>query len=183
MGCLNIHDMKKLFNENINEDDIFNSSNKLFSNEINSMRSSQLYYFKFYLPMILKKIDQASMFNSVESRAPFLSKKIINFSLERDPHELYKFFKKKYFLKKTFNDLIPNDVKSRKKHGFAFPKELLLRDYQFIDNLLDYQMLTNKDFFKNKYKNFLNNSEDCAQYLWNEIILNISLQNFNKINA
>ena len=44
-------------------------------------------------------------------------------------------------------------------------------------------MLTNKEFFKYKYKNFLINSEDCAQYLWNEIILNISLQNFNKINA
>ena len=122
MGCLNIHDMKKLFNENINEDDIFNSSNKLFSKEINSMRSSQLYYFKFYLPMILKKIDQASMFNSVESRAPFLSKKIINFSLERDPQELYKFFNKKYFLKKTFNDLIPMMLKVEKSMVLHFQK-------------------------------------------------------------
>ena len=29
--------------------------------------------------MILSKVDQASMFNSVESRSPFLSKKIIEF--------------------------------------------------------------------------------------------------------
>ena len=44
------------------------------------IKKAQLYYFKYYLPMVLAKVDQASMFNSVESRAPFLSKKVINFS-------------------------------------------------------------------------------------------------------
>ena len=183
MGSLNIKDMKKLFNEDIIEDSIYSLSNTLFSGDFESMRSSQLYYFKFYLPMILKKVDQASMFNSVESRAPFLSKKVINFSLEQDPSKLYKFFNKKYFLKKTFKELIPKEIRNRQKHGFAFPKELILRDEKFINDLLDYKILTNKDFFKNKYKNFLNYSDDCGQYLWNEIILNISLQNINKINT
>ena len=66
------------------------------------MRSCQLYHYKYYLPMILAKVDQASMFNSVESRSPFLSKKIINFSLKQSISVLYRFFNKKYFIKKMY---------------------------------------------------------------------------------
>ena len=73
--------------------------------------------------MILIKVDQASMFNSVENRSPFLSKKIINFSLDQDITKLYKFFKKKYFIRKIFNEEIPKEILNRKKHGFAFPKK------------------------------------------------------------
>ena len=47
------------------------------------MRFCQLYYFKYYLPTVLDKVDNASMYNSVESRSPFLSKSIINFSLDQ----------------------------------------------------------------------------------------------------
>ena len=46
------------------------------------MRFCQIYYFKYYLPMVLDKIDSASMYNSVESRAPFLSKELVNLSLD-----------------------------------------------------------------------------------------------------
>ena len=75
---------------------------------------------------------------------------------------------------------MPNEILKRKKHGFAFPKEILLQDINLIEKLLDYDLLTNVDFFKTKYNNFLNKTEDCSQYLWNELILNITLQNLNK---
>ena len=120
------------------------------------------------------------MFNSVESRSPFLSKKVINFSLNLDVGELYKFFKKKYFLRKIFSGEIPKEVLNRKKHGFAFPKEILLQDKNLIEKLLNYDLLTNRDFFETKYKNFLNKTEESGQYVWNELILNITLQNLNK---
>ena len=92
------------------------------------MRACQLYHFKYYLPMILTKVDQASMFNSVESRSPFLSKKIINFSLDQDTSNFYKLFNKKSFIKKTFKNLIPKEIIGRKKHGFAFHNEKILRE-------------------------------------------------------
>ena len=130
--------------------------------------------------MVLIKVDQASMFNSVESRSPFLSKKIINFSLDNNINKLYKFFKKKYFIRKIFSEVVPKEILNRKKHGFAFSKETLLQDKKFVENLLDYNLLTNKDFFKVKYSNFLSKTEDCSQYIWNELILNITLQNLNK---
>ena len=183
MGCLSAQDMGNLFNERISEDDIYIDLNNIHSDDLNLMRSAQLYYFKFYLPMVLAKVDQASMFNSVESRSPFLSKKIINFSLDQDVRKLYKFFKKKYFIRKIFSEDVPKEILNRKKHGFAFPKEIILQDKKLIENLLDYNLLTNRDFFKTKYSNFLNKNEDCSQYIWNELILNITLQNLNKSRA
>ena len=89
------------------------------------------------------------------------------------------FLKKKYFIRKIFRKDIPKKILNRKKHGFAFPKEILLQNKNLIENLLDDNLLTNKDFFKVKYTNFLNKNEDCSQYIWNELILNITLQNLN----
>lgn len=177
MGCLDKSGMEKLFNQEISNDDLYYGVKNLFNNNNNLMKNAQLYYFKFYLPMLLIKIDQASMFNSVESRSPFLSKKIINFSIDQDLAKLYKFFNKKYFLKKIFKKDIPKDILNRKKHGFAFQKEILLRDKNFINTLIDHDLMLNKKFFIKKYDNFLNKTEDSSQYLWNELILNIALQN------
>ena len=183
MGCLKINDISNLFGEKINENDFYANSNNIFSSNSSLMKNSQLYHYYFYLPMILKKVDQASMFNSVESRSPFLSKKVINFSLDQSVHNLYKLFNKKYFMKKIFTKDVPKNIFKRKKHGFAFPKESLLRDKKLIEKLLDYNILTNKDFFNTKYKNFLEKREDCSQYIWNELILNLSLQNYYKIRS
>ncbi len=183
MNCLSVHEMADLFNEKICADDIYSDLDNIYSDDLDMMRSAQLYYFKFYLPMVLAKVDQASMFNSVESRSPFLSKKIINFSLDQNINRLYKLFKKKFFIRKIFSEDVPKKILNRKKHGFAFPKEILLSDKDLIEKLLDYNLLTNKDFFKSKYKNLLNKTEDCSQYIWNELILNIALQNLNKSKA
>ena len=50
----------------------------------------------FYLPFsVLFKTDFASMFNSVEYRSPFLSKRVINLSLSQDVSQLFNIFEKK----------------------------------------------------------------------------------------
>ena len=66
------------------------------------MKFAQIYIFKYYLPVILNKIDQASMLNSVEARSPFLSKHIINFALSEKTGNIYSIFKKKKFILETF---------------------------------------------------------------------------------
>ena len=177
MGSITLKDFKKLFDEDVQTQEIYKDVENLFHNEKNLMRISQLYFFKFYLPMVLIKVDQASMYNSVESRAPFLSKRIINFSLNNDTNDLYKPFKKKYFLKNFFKNDLSSKVFSRKKHGFAFPRQKLLKNKKIVMDMIDEKYLINKDFFKSKYEDFVNNKEDNSQYIWNELILNISLQN------
>ena len=112
-------------------------------------------------------------------RSPFLSKKVINFSLENNTGKFYSLSNKKKFLKKIFKKIIPRNILNRKKHGFAFPKEILLKDKEFIDQFIDYNLLLNKNFFIEKYDNFIKKNEDNSQYIWNELMLNISLQNLN----
>ena len=78
---------------------------------------------------------------------------------------------------------MPKDILNRRKHGFAFPKENILKDQQLMKNLIDRNILINPTFFDSKYKKFLEKSEDCSQYIWNELILNITLQNLKKTRS
>ena len=58
-----------------------------------------------------------------------------------------------------------------------------MKDKNLIDSLIDKDILINKDFFYDKYNKYLKDSEDCGQYLWNEIILNLTLQNLKNIKS
>lgn len=151
---------------------------KLFEN-ISRLRFSQIYYFKFYLPMILEKIDYASMINSVENRAPFLNKDLVNFSIDYDAKKNFNFFVEKKLMTNIFNDRLANVYKKIKKHGFSFQKDIILKNKKLITNTLDSTLLTNKDYFIEKYKNYLKTNK-FENYIWNELILNISRQNLEK---
>ena len=136
------------------------------------MRKAQLYYYKLYLPMVLNKVDQASMYNSVENRSPFLSKKIINFSLTLDSKNLYSLFNKKKFIKKNYTQIINKKVLNRPKHGFALDKDIILNNEELVAANIDEKFLINKNFFKTKYKQYLSGQNEYGAYIWNEIIFN-----------
>ena len=97
--------------------------------------------------MVLIKVDQASMYNSVESRAPFLSKRIINFSLNNDTviKILYLNKSKKDKFKKSIE--IKLDVLNESLRKIPlFNLEDTLTYFPKIDWL-------NKDTFKFEHKN------------------------------
>ena len=66
------------------------------------MKFSQIFFFKFYLPAILIKSDFSSMLNSIESRAPYLSKDLLNFSLDLPANKNFKLFTQRPLMKKIF---------------------------------------------------------------------------------
>jgi len=75
-----------------------------------------------YLPQdILVKVDRASMASSLETRAPFLDKDIVElaFSLPRRWHRSG--FSGKQMLKEAFSDLLPKSIWRRRKQGFGVP--------------------------------------------------------------
>lgn len=80
------------------------------------------FYQKFYMcDDILFKVDRASMANSLEVRAPFLDKDVVDFA-SRLPYALkLKGVTTKYILKKTVNKLLPAMVTQRSKKGFGIP--------------------------------------------------------------
>ncbi|MDU9048771.1 MAG: asparagine synthase (glutamine-hydrolyzing) [Candidatus Electrothrix sp. Rat3] len=75
-----------------------------------------------YLPQdILVKVDRASMGNSLESRAPFLDRDVVElaFSLPRSWHRSGVTGKK--MLRRSFSDILPDAIWNRRKQGFGVP--------------------------------------------------------------
>ena len=179
-NSLDYLELKDLLKKNNTKNKIYYHSGKIFDEKKPLMRNAQNYYFNYFLPVILQKVDQASMLNSVEHRSPFLSKQIMNFSLDGNYSKVYKVFSPKFFLKNAFYGLIPKIILKQKKHGFAFPKNQILDQVNVIKKIIDDKLLTNKIFFYEKYDSYLLKKKDYSNYLWNELILNLSLQNINR---
>jgi asparagine synthase (glutamine-hydrolysing) len=81
-----------------------------------------------YLPEnILTKTDRASMFNSLELRAPFLSRELADYSSALPTGFKLRHGVKKYILKRLACRYLPQRIVYRKKHGFAVPIGRLIR--------------------------------------------------------
>ena len=176
LSCLNLAEHSENLKKPLSVKELFLTKN-IFDENDDSLRLAQLYHFRYYLPMVLSKVDQASMLNSVESRSPFISKKIINFTLDQDIKNLYFLFNKKKFLKKIYKSSISSKILKAPKHGFAFPTHVILKNKKLINKLIKPELVNNYSFFQRKYESYLNDNKDNSQYLWNELILNLSIQN------
>ena len=77
---------------------------------------------KTYLPGdILVKVDRMSMANSLETRAPLLDYRVVEYAAGIPSALKLKGSEKKFILKDTFSRLLPDDVLYRKKMGFSVP--------------------------------------------------------------
>ncbi len=82
-----------------------------------------------YMPEnILTKTDRASMFNSLEMRAPFLSRELVEYSGAVPTGLKLRHGVKKYILKRLACRYLSERVVYRKKHGFAVPIGRLDKD-------------------------------------------------------
>ncbi len=70
---------------------------------------------------ILHKVDRASMANSLETRAPFLDHKVVEFAASLPVHLKVHGFQKKYLLKKSQRPFLPSHIIHAKKQGFNAP--------------------------------------------------------------
>jgi asparagine synthase (glutamine-hydrolysing) len=79
--------------------------------------------FRSYLPEdILVKVDRASMLCSLEVRAPFLDRRVIEFAYERIPGRLQATLQeRKILLKRLAKCLLPPDLDIDRKQGFTVP--------------------------------------------------------------
>ncbi|MHA7924488.1 MAG: asparagine synthase (glutamine-hydrolyzing) [Marinobacter sp.] len=77
---------------------------------------------KTYLPGdILVKVDRMSMANSLETRAPLLDYRVVEYAAGLPSALKLMDKEKKFILKDTFSRLLPDDVLYRKKMGFSVP--------------------------------------------------------------
>ncbi len=75
-----------------------------------------------YLPQdILAKVDRASMAHSIETRAPFLDRALVEFAFQLPRYWHRRGLSGKRMLKETFRDLLPGRIWNRRKQGFGVP--------------------------------------------------------------
>lgn len=81
-----------------------------------------------YLPEdILHKVDRASMYVSLEVRAPYLGRGFAEYALSLPSRDKIRGLKTKLLLKKLARRHLPREIVERRKHGFAVPMASLLR--------------------------------------------------------
>ncbi len=72
---------------------------------------------------ILVKVDKASMLNSLEVRVPLLDQNLVEYVTALQPSLRLHNGILKYLLKKVAADLLPTEIITRKKQGFAMPMD------------------------------------------------------------
>lgn len=81
-----------------------------------------------YLPEdILFKVDRASMYVSLEVRAPFLGREFAEYAMSLPSRDKLRGFSTKHLFRQLAVRHIPREIVERKKHGFAVPLARLLR--------------------------------------------------------
>lgn len=70
---------------------------------------------------ILVKVDRLSMAHSLETRAPFLDHRLVEFAAGLPPHWKMNLFQKKHILKLSQRPQLPKHILHRKKRGFNAP--------------------------------------------------------------
>jgi asparagine synthase (glutamine-hydrolysing) len=129
--------------------------------------------FKNYLPDdILTKIDRASMYHSLETRAPFLDKDLIEFAYGVVPENLkINGTSKKYLLKKLLGNYFPT-LDIERKQGFSIPISRWISSKwknEIIELINESETkCLNKDYFIdliNKEGNFFQNSHRIYAFI------------------
>lgn len=106
----------------------------------------------------LRKVDLASMENSLEVRVPFLQKKMIEASLQIDPLLSYGSGNQKQLLKDILSKRIPSVEEEKVKKGFSIPLSKWIREdlkEEFSSKLLESDF-TGLGFDKKQIEKLLN---------------------------
>jgi asparagine synthase (glutamine-hydrolysing) len=172
---------QKLLNEQTS-----NLESKFQHKETISLQDIQLLDFKTYLQDdILRKVDMASMFNSLEARVPFLDFELVPFVLSLPDEYKIRFFKTKWLLKNLAKTYLPKEIINRKKRGFSVPvskwlteselmKEYLLSKNNFAQNIINFE------YVNQLYKSHLAKEKDNSRELWLVFVFNYWYKNVFK---
>jgi asparagine synthase (glutamine-hydrolysing) len=105
---------------------------------------NQLLYadLKTYLHELLMKQDQMSMAASLESRVPFLDWALVEFSTRLPERLKLRGWTTKYVMREALKDILPPEIKTRRKIGFPVPTGAWLRGK--FSSVLDEYLLSER---------------------------------------
>jgi asparagine synthase (glutamine-hydrolysing) len=159
-----------LSNSNLTDNIIWNDLNFLQTNEEKMIFNDLSFYIS---DDIFCKVDRASMYNSLETRHPFMDQRIINQSFKIPFHLKIKNQTSKYLLKKILFSKIPQNLFAKGKNGFAVPIGAWLKGplREWSNDLLNDSLIKNQGYFdptkvRNIFENHLTGKENNQQILW-----------------
>lgn len=122
---------------------------------------------------MLVKVDRTSMLSSLECRAPFLNKKLWDFTNTLPEKYLINKTSKKYILKESFKDVFPSNFLEKTKKGFGVPVGDWLRSflkdeliYFCNKSFIEEQNLFNYSAIEQLVNRHLSGQEDNTFKVW-----------------
>lgn len=125
--------------------------------------------FDYYLPdTILTKVDRASMACSLETRAPLLDYRVIEFAMQAGSGFSYFRGNQKWPLKTILGDYLPENLINRPKQGFAIPLEQWLRGplNDWAESLLDSRNIRSVGYLNEKSVTAMWRQFKLGQFGW-----------------
>lgn len=111
---------------------------KYYRKDLPAVTRMQYLDLKTYLPSdILTKVDRTSMAVSLESRVPFLDRRIVEFAFSLSQEDRCPAGEAKGLLKKAYEPVINKEILYRTKQGFAMPTAYFRRRMSVQEELLE----------------------------------------------
>lgn len=136
-----------------------------------------MYLRMYMMDQVLVKVDRASMYNSLEVRAPFLDTPVVEFLVNLPKSFKLHGFTTKYLLKKLMEDKLPKEIVYRKKKGFGIPlAEWLAKDLKpLLLDVLSEEKLQKQGLFNVQYVQEILNTHfakkaDNRKQIWTLLI-------------
>ncbi len=135
-------------------------------------QKTSYYYYQTYLPDdILFKVDRASMYNSLEVRAPFLDVEVVEFLNSLPKSFKQKGFSGKHILKKMMEGRLPENIIYRPKKGFGIPLSDWIR--KDLKKKIEECLLDETEFFNTVYIQKILNEHQSGKANHRKLIWNL----------
>lgn len=173
------------FIEKVLKDKKSTITNDLYASK--NLKTACLNHFEFKLEHLLKWSDLNSMAFSVESRAPFLDYRLVEYALSLKSDDIIKNGYTKSILRESFKGILPEQIRLRQdKIGYETPQDKWFRTPEFKELILQIihsesfagRGIINAEKAKKLYQKHLNSEINISSDIWKWIHLELWYREF-----